>query len=118
MGRHRVLDADGIVAPGEFVASGDFLVNKMTPLDTKNALPLGTTSLGEDQFRWALSCGLQEGPDHTCMCSSSFLAVLTSGVLQADAAGLEGPPGADGAGGQGAAHAQRRRAHRHQGARA
>jgi hypothetical protein len=51
VGRHRVLDADGIVAPGEFVVSGDFLVNKMTPLDTKNPLPLGTTSLGEDQFR-------------------------------------------------------------------
>lgn len=48
-----MLDADGIVAPGEFVAAGDFLVNKMTPLDTKNPLPAGTTSLGEDQFRRA-----------------------------------------------------------------
>ena len=56
MGRHRVLDADGIAAPGEVVTSGDFLVNKFTPLDTKNPLPAGTTDLGEDQYRCAARC--------------------------------------------------------------
>ena len=40
-GRQKLLDRDGIATVGELVSPGDILINKQTPLSTKDPLPGG-----------------------------------------------------------------------------
>ena len=52
-GRQKLLDADGVALVGERASPGDVLINKMTPLDTKNPMPPGQSSLGSEAYKAA-----------------------------------------------------------------
>ena len=52
--REGLLDADGVCAPGEVAAPNDILVNRQTPLNTKDVVPgmgHGDAALGDADYK-------------------------------------------------------------------
>lgn len=50
-GRHKLLDVDGIAAPGEIASPGEILINKLVPMSTKDPLPPNMTSLPLSNYK-------------------------------------------------------------------
>lgn len=50
-GRHKLLDVDGIAAPGEIASPGEILINKLVPMSTKDPLPPNTTSMPLSNYK-------------------------------------------------------------------
>ncbi|BDA40723.1 DNA-directed RNA polymerase III subunit RPC2 [Coccomyxa sp. Obi] len=50
-GRHKLLDVDGIAAPGEIASPGEILINKLVPMSTKDPMPPNMTSLPLSSYK-------------------------------------------------------------------
>lgn len=50
-GRHKLLDEDGIAAPGEVASPGEILINKQVPMSTKDPMPHCMTTLPPSAYK-------------------------------------------------------------------
>lgn len=41
LAKHKLLDADGLCAVGESIGNGEIFINKVSPTNTKDMLPMG-----------------------------------------------------------------------------
>lgn len=49
--RLKILDRDGYASPGEIVSPGQILINKYSPMSTKDPLPHGQMSLPDSAYK-------------------------------------------------------------------